>query len=254
MQNDIQTAVRVQEAPCVVFALRRESMYFRRAFRVKQHFPGAPCRAHFRSSVSQSVLMLETGLGAAAMETALHWCLSNPHFGDVVYRPRFVLSAGFSGALRPDLQVGDLLRATEILDSQGNLWPTTWPMDGAAADALPSGRLLTVSDLVSDPHQKQRLGQQSGALAADMESAVVARLCHEQGIPFGCVRVISDDGNTPLSLHLMDLLRAGGIAPWRLAWILLRRPALSVELWRLAGQTRLAAKELGDRLVRSLDR
>jgi adenosylhomocysteine nucleosidase len=240
--------------PCVVFALRRESMYFRRAFRLKQHFLGAPCRAHFRSSASQSVLMLETGLGAAAMATALRWCLKAPRFGDMPYRPRFVLSAGFSGALRPDLHVGDLIRATEVLDPQGNLWPTTWPMDGMAVDALSQGPLLTVSQLVSDPRQKRRLGRQYGALAVDMESAVVARFCHEQGIPFGCVRVISDDGNTTLSPHLVALLRAGGASPVRLASTLLRRPALTVELWRLAGKTRLAAKRLGDEVVRWLDR
>jgi nucleoside phosphorylase len=224
--------------PCVVFALRRESMYFRRDYPYQQSFPGAPCRAQFRGLPSQTVLMLETGLGAVSMESALRWCLNSPRFGSVPYRPRFLLSAGFSGALRPEQKVGDLLLATEVIDKCGNCWPAVHP------PVLPwcRGRLLTASELVGDPREKQRLGQESGAVAVDMESAIVARLCHEHGVPFACLRVISDDLNTPLSPQLLALLRQGRVSPARLAWQVARYPALIVELWRLAGQSRMAVK------------
>src|SRR5690348_6176808 len=106
--------------PCVVFALSRESMYFRRAYPYRQRFPGAPCRAQFRGIGSQSVLMLETGVGVAAMEAALHWCLREPRFGDVVYRPHLLVCVGFSGALQPGQRVGDLVLASEVVDQQGN--------------------------------------------------------------------------------------------------------------------------------------
>jgi adenosylhomocysteine nucleosidase len=227
--------------PCVVFALRRESKYFRRDFPYQQRFPGAPCRAQFRGIPSQTVLMLETGLGAASMESALRWCLNSPRFGAVPYRPRFVLSVGFSGALRPEQKVGDLVLATEVVDQSGNCWPAVHP------PPLPClrGRLLTAAELVGDPREKQRLGQETGAVAVDMESATVARLCHEHGVPFACLRVISDDLNTSLSPHLLALLRQGHVSPARLAWQVVRHPALIAELWRLAGQTRRAAKRFG---------
>lgn len=230
--------------PCIVFALRRESMAFRRAYPYQQRFPGAPCRAQFRGPSSQAVLMLETGLGAAAMESALRWCLNGPCFGDLPYRPRLVLSAGFSGALRSEQHVGDLVLATEIVDIEDNCWKIE------SLDALPTeegitqGRLLTVSELVSDPSDKQRLGEQYQALAVDMESAIAARLCAERGIPFACLRVISDDLHTPLSPRLVDILRHGRVSPWRLGAAVLRHPRLIVELMRLAVQTRQAAQRL----------
>ncbi len=230
--------------PCLVFALRRESMYFRRAYPYQQSFSGAPCRAEFRGPPSQTVLMLETGLGARAMENALRWCLATPRFGDVPYRPRLVLSAGFSGALRPEQRVGDLILATEILDQRGNCWPVAPAAAFADGPSFSSGRLLTASELIGDPQWKQRLGWEYQALAVDMETAVVAHLCHEHGIPFACVRVISDDLNTSLSPHLVDLLRRGRVSPVRLAGAVFRHPALLAELWRLAGQTRGAAKQL----------
>jgi adenosylhomocysteine nucleosidase len=238
--------------PCIVFALRRESMYFRRRFSFRQRFFGAPCPAEFRGSASRSVLMLETGLGAAAMEKALRWCLNAPRFGAATYRPRFVLSAGFSGALQAGQRVGDLILATEIVDEEGYRWlPRSHaPRGNARPDAprrvpsLATGRLLTVPVLVGDPREKQRLGERYQALAVDMETAVVARLCQEHDTPLLCLRVISDDLNTPLSPHLVELLRRGRVTPPRLAWTLLRHPSLIRELGRLAGQTRFAARQL----------
>jgi nucleoside phosphorylase len=263
--------------PCVVFALRRESMYFRRCFSFRQRFPGAPCPAEFRGSASRSVLMLETGVGAAAMEKALHWCLNAPRFDGTPYRPRFVLSIGFSGALQVGQRVGDLILATEIIDLQRSCWltycprsqallgnarwrssasrpaprqdgkqsfPTRVPKQSLGTREVRTGRLLTVPELVGDPREKQRLGERYKALAVDMETAVVARLCQEHDTPLLCLRVISDDLNAPLSPHLVELLRRGRVAPPRLVGTILRHPSLIRELWRLAGQTRFAARQL----------
>ncbi|HZV04061.1 MAG TPA: hypothetical protein VE999_03135 [Gemmataceae bacterium] len=255
-------------APCVVFALRRESMYFRRAYRFQKRFPGAPCRAQIRGRfagrcrepsgtvgpasragpTAESVLMLETGVGADAMEAALRWCLSGPCCGDVPYRPRFVLSVGFSGALQPEQRVGDLVLASEVVDTEGNTWPTFCP-EALADRNLPAGRVLTMPELVGDPHEKQRLGKQYQAVAVDMESAVAARLCAQHQVPFACLRVISDDWETSLSSHLIDLLRQGRVSIPRLAAKVLRHPKLIGELWRLASQTRLAARLLAEPLA-----
>jgi adenosylhomocysteine nucleosidase len=233
--------------PCVVFALRRESLFFRREFRPQQRFPGAPCRARLCGPSWLTVLVLETGLGPAATEAALGWVLSEPRLGGVPYRPALVLSAGFSGALSPDLAVGDLVLADEVADTAGGRWPATWPGPLPAGEWRPPlrrGRLLTASALAGDPEEKRRLGARHEALAVDMETAVVARLCQRHGVPFGCLRTISDGQATPLAPGLVDVLRRGRVAPWRLAGALLRRPALLTELWRLAEQTRRAARQL----------
>jgi adenosylhomocysteine nucleosidase len=233
--------------PCVVFALRREAAPFLRTFPPQQRFPGAPCRARFCGPSWLTVLVLETGLGPAAVEAALTWALGSPLFGNVPYRPKLVLSAGFSGALRPGLRVGDLVLATEVNDTEGNRWPATWPGElppGPWRPTITRGRLLTATALVGDPAEKQALGERHDALAVDMESAAVARLCHKREVPFGCLRAISDDWDTPLSPRLVGLLQGGRVAPLRLAAALARRPALASELWLLARHTRAAARQL----------
>lgn len=236
-------ADRILTDPCVLFALRRESMYFRRSFPFQQRFPSAPCPARFHGTPAQRVLMLETGMGAAAMETALRWCLQEPRLGAAIYRPRFIISAGFSGALQADQHVGDLILATEIVDERANCWPMHAP-EAWTTENCRRGRLLTASELVADPNEKRRLGEHYDAVAVDMETAIIARLCQEHSLPLICLRVISDDVRTPLSPQLAELLRGGRVSPSRLGWTILRRPALIAELCRLARQTRKAARRL----------
>jgi adenosylhomocysteine nucleosidase len=234
--------------PCVLFALRRESQPFLREFRPHQRFPGAPCRARFCGPAWLTVLVLETGVGTAATERALDWLLGNPVLGNVPYRPRLVLSAGFSGALDDSRKVGDVVLATEVVDSAGSSTPTTWPGElppGEWRPPLHAGRILTVPHLVSTPEEKRFLGQEHGAVAVDMEAAVVARSCSRAGVPFGCVRAISDDWHSPLSPALVDCLTGGRVSALRLLKALVRSPGMAVELARLARQTRIAAQQLG---------
>ena len=234
--------------PCVVFALRREAMYFRKHFEPEQRLPGAPCWAAFCGPEWLQVVVLETGVGGSAMETALQWLLAKPLFGNVPLQPKLVLSAGFSGALRAGQRVGDLVLATEVVDHHGTSWATTWPGALPSGNWRPSmerGRILTMPALIADPAMKKSLGERFDALAVDMESATLARLCHKHNLPFGCLRAISDDLDTPLSPHLVSLMRRGRVSPGRLALALLRHPFLAGELWGLAGATRTATRQLG---------
>jgi adenosylhomocysteine nucleosidase len=229
--------------PCLLFALRREAMSVRKLARPLRRLAGAPCLAYFADGLATRVLIVETGVGPEAMERALD---SLDQLG-VPYRPRFVLSAGFSGALRPELHVGDLVLAEEVVDEQGGRWPVPWPAGPVqfSQEVIPRrGRIVTTPILLGDPEQKRRLGEQHDALAVDMETACVARWCQQRQVPFGCLRVISDDWQTPLSPHLVDLLRDGRVSPLRLLVAIVRRPRLIGELWRLAGHTRSAAHRL----------
>jgi hypothetical protein len=162
-----------------------------------------------------------------------------------------VLSAGFAGALRKPYLVGDILLATEVADTEGNVWPATWPAElpgGPWEPPLRRGRLLTVAHMVSEPQVKRELGERYGAAAVDMETAAVARACSRAGVPFGCVRAISDDVDTRLSPRLAALLAGGRVSVLRLLGQVVRAPWLVRELWQLARQTRFAARQLGQAL------
>jgi adenosylhomocysteine nucleosidase len=216
-------------------------MFFRRTLPRRRAFLGAPAPAVFHGDGSRIVLVVETGVGAAAMEKAMSWLLAGPPLDGGAFRPSLVLSAGFSGAVVPGLSVGDLILAEDLAGVDGVSWPATWPK---GSTSFRRGRLLTASSLVSRPEEKRRLGEESGAIAVDMESAVAARLCSAAGLPFGCLRAISDDVDTPMSEALLAVLAGGRVKAGRLTMAILRRPWLIAELLRLAIHTRHAAKRL----------
>jgi Phosphorylase superfamily len=213
--------------PCLIFALRREARAFLQEFRPQQRFPGAPCRARFCGPEWLTVLVLETGIGRKPTEEALRWLFSRPTLVNVPYKPKVMISCGFAGALQSELQVGDLVLATEVMDTEGHSWPVPWPGDLPPGDWQPPlkrGRLLTAAQLVTDPAHKQELGQSHQALAVDMESAIVASICSRQEIPFGCLRAISDRVDTAMSPQLISVLSGAGVSGLRLAALLARHP------------------------------
>jgi adenosylhomocysteine nucleosidase len=236
--------------PCVVFALAREAMAFWKVFPVRRRVWQAPCPAWIAGPPRRAMLVLEAGLGRSAMESAVTWTLKRPDWGDGPYNPPFLVLAGFSGALKAGREVGSLVLATKVLDEHGGAWPANWP--AGAAPGFERGPIVTADALVFDPARKVETGNRYGALAVDMESATAARLCYDCGVPFGCLRAVSDDVDSQLSPTLVGLLRAGRPSFPGLLAAVIGRPAIVGELWRLARSTRLAARHLAAALDRLL--
>jgi adenosylhomocysteine nucleosidase len=234
--------------PCLLFALGRESQFLRRAGGCRR-LRGLPFPTWLYRRSGRAVLVLEGGIGPSLAEASLSWLLSQPLIQGVPYRPRFLIAAGFSGALRDGLAVGDVILASEIVDVAGHCWAATWPEEPQENSFTRRARMLCSSHLIGDPAEKRRLGEEHGAWAVDMETATSARICASHGIPFGCVRAISDDVDTSLSPRLVSLLSVGRASPLRIVAALASSPSLGAELWRLAKQTRQA----GERLARALE-
>jgi adenosylhomocysteine nucleosidase len=185
------------------------------------------------------ITVLETGVGAARAAEATRWLLDT-------HPPRLVVACGFAGALSSTLNVGDVLLASEVVEPDDELhWRTAVPTEFGD---LPVGRLVTVSQLVGRPSDKRSLARQTGAVAVDMESAAIAKVCQERRVPCAVVRAISDSFDTELSPRLVALLAAGRVVPWKVLAAVARSPGLIGELYGLARGTRLASQRLADAL------
>jgi adenosylhomocysteine nucleosidase len=226
---------------CIVVAVHRETLGLRRRLLPWRRLSAFPFPAWVIGP--DSALVVQSGVGVTAATRALSGLLDTGWRGAVV-------SAGFCGALVPDLQVGDLVRATEVLDTDGSLWTTTWPAGATVVARV--GRVLTARELVGEPSVKKALGQCHDALAVEMEAAALAGLCVPRGLPFTCLRVVSDGLEDALSTDLVGLLGGGQVRFKRLTAALLRRPMLATELWRLGRVTRAGAERLGQALVELL--
>lgn len=94
-------------------------------------------------------------------------------------QPDWVINAGFSAGLHPELKLGEVFVSEEF-----GAWGTVAGM-------------RMVDRILESEADKEAVFRESGAWLADMESEAVREICVQRNIRFGAIRVVSDDANTP---------------------------------------------------------
>lgn len=148
-----------------------------------------------------------------------------------------LISAGFAGALAPELRVGDL-----VLDTEVARWKAL-----AERRRIVVGRVATVDHVVRTVAERRQLAARTGALAVDMESAAVAEVARRHGLPWAAVRAVTDTAERDLVLDWNRCLRRnGGVGLLSLAGQLLRKPQGVAEIRQLWYASRVASRSLGN--------
>jgi adenosylhomocysteine nucleosidase len=94
-----------------------------------------------------------------------------------------VVSAGFAGALTPDILVGQVLRPSTLVDARTGERFSIAEGDGSCCVTLP---------VVAGKEEKSRLAATYQAQLVEMEAASLARVCSAQELPFYAFKAISD--------------------------------------------------------------
>jgi len=193
--------------------------------------PGAECRT------------IHTGMGAAAVDRTIPALL-----GSTV---RGLLSVGTAGALATETPAGTLLLPHRITDRDNGCvevdpgWHDAvlrW-LHGQVSPCTDD--LLSEDRLIPSPADKSRARARSGAVAADMESAALARLASRHGIPFLVFRVVADTAADTLPAAVVGAVTAAGhFSMAALGTGLLARPGDVPGLVMLAARFRRAAAVL----------
>jgi adenosylhomocysteine nucleosidase len=107
-----------------------------------------------------------------------------------------LVSFGIAGALKPGLRAGDIILSTEVVD-EDKRWLTSdsiRPRISQLAEEIGAieGPVLGAQMVVATKTDKRRAWKETGALAVDLESVVVARAAAALGIPFVVLRAIAD--------------------------------------------------------------
>jgi adenosylhomocysteine nucleosidase len=186
------------------------------------------------------VALIVTGMGRAAARRGVQLLLDG-------HRPRWVISAGFAGALDPDLARYEIVLADEVLDLDGRRLGIDLGVPSRhGGSRVRAGRLLTVDRIIRTAAEKAELRRRFQADVVDMETAAVAAVCAERAIRFLSIRIVSDQAQTDLPPEVVALLtRSGGYrvgAALRAVW---NRPASLKDLWALHEH----AQEAADRLA-----
>jgi adenosylhomocysteine nucleosidase len=156
-----------------------------------------------------------------------------------------VFSIGWAGALRPEIAPGTAHNVAGVIDVRTG---ERFNCDAGAGELW-----LLTSPKVANFAEKRRLASAYNADLVDMEAAAIARLAAMRGIPFYCIKGVSDgftdrlpDFNRFLSpggqFHLARFVLFALLRPWR--W-----PALI----RMGENSKRAAQSIAESLIDFLD-
>lgn len=149
------------------------------------------------------------------------------------FAPRRMVFTGVAGGLAPGVQVGDVVVSTALLQHDMDASPlfprheiplygrSRFEADAALADALVEaarqamgaarvhqGLLVSGDRFVCSAQESLELqAALPSALAVDMESAAVAQVCYDYGLPFAAVRSISDRADDTAHLDFQAFVR-----------------------------------------------
>ena len=233
----------------IFVATRWELQAVRRALPTNHIVTIAGSRCHIGQQGGRIYWLIQTGVGPTAARSVAGRVLQAQPMS-------LVMSTGFACALVP-AQVGDLIVGTSVFSVQAD---ETWKVEGdcVLCDAVARPGLLTVArdaglvtrigtvvsseTVVWQAEEKRRLQRMTDATGLDMESAALAEIAQERGLPMVIVRTVSDLADEDLPLDFNLFLRPTGWIKGMQALIV--HPSSLVGLNRLRKQSRVAADRL----------
>ncbi len=193
----VNKAYKQDNPPCVIFPMGMEAYQFLRRLEIRKsrRFGKASVREAFFEGAL--ITVVRCGVGPLRASRALDF---------LEFPPSLILCAGAAGALIPNMNVGDIVLASQSIfkdEPQNSI-----PCDSYLLDTLKDvcvklritahiGKFVTSANPVFPRSDRLSLNASTGAVAVDMETHAIALKAHEMGIPFCAVRVITDDINTP---------------------------------------------------------
>lgn len=219
----------------VTFALPAESSAFVRLLKsIKRD--GAILRGTLENRTPE-VCVLHTGVGASKCEERVGNFLRDE-------RPQLLIASGFCGGTSDELRPGDLV----IADNASEL-----RLFMKARATLPNARIGKIhsADRIIDPAaDRYAIGREHGAVAVDMETETIERLCAAESIPILALRVVSDSPAAPFPAPpnvLFDTEKQRTDFS-RLLGYIARNPASALSLAQFSNQIARAKTKLADGL------
>ena len=137
-----------------------------------------------------------------------------------VNSPDIMINVGVAGGLSEEFKIGDIAVADSVVEHDMDTSPigdpvglisginlVNIPCDKKLADLMEQavskvgtitskrGVIASGDQFISKQEQRDRIKDNFGAIAAEMEGASIGHVCYMNGVPFGVLRAISDGAN-----------------------------------------------------------
>ena len=189
----------------------------------------------------RDVVALVTGMGTALATAGARRLL------DAV-TPSLVVVVGITGAVEDETPIGTVVTPALVIDHATGREHLHRPLGGGAGDGA-----MWTTDVITTAAELPAL-RARGVVCLDMETAAIAHLCEERGVPWTVVRAISDratDGS--VDDEVFHLSRQDGRPdPRAVARYLLRHPGRIRGLVRMGRGAKLATERAADAALAAL--
>ena len=182
------------------------------------------------------LVLAANGAGAQRAASAVEAALES-------FPAEAIVSTGFCGALAPELEIAEVVVGSAI-SAGSRTFPALHP---ASRRQHRIGVVCSIDHVAQTAEEKRRLHSGGGSVV-EMEAGGVAQQAATRGVPFYCVRVVTDLADEDMANDFNRALRPDGhfgtieILRGALCHPLVRMP----ELLRLRNRCALAARVLGD--------
>lgn len=182
-------------------------------------------------------------LAAQAVRVAIEH-LDSEHSGSKV---RAVFSIGLCGGLNPAFLDAQLIAASSVSDVTGREMYSAEPFQ--TNQFIKAGLVFSGDRVICTVEEKQSLRQLGGDVV-EMEAAGVASQAKAFGVPFYCVKAVSDRADESLSFDMNEMRTSEGrFSRGRIIRYALTHPWVLPGLFRLKRRSEQASEALGDFLV-----
>jgi adenosylhomocysteine nucleosidase len=240
----------------LIAAMPQESEALLRCIKEWRRTALGPFRGARFQVMDRNCLLVTSGMGIKRAMDATRALLAGSS-------PHLLVSFGIAGAVNDDLRIGDVIVPgnTCLLDkglpgqlrSLASLSEEAW--EAAAQVLQPDGARLVPGTAITTRGSQvilQRLEEMSNPIL-EMETAGIAQVAAEFGIPLVSIRSISDGPQAPIPLDLEaildenDTFRIG-----RMLMMVLRRPQIILQSRQMMQNSRKAADHAARALVAAL--
>ncbi len=147
------------------------------------------------------------------------------------YKPEIIINTGVSAGIFGETKIGDVIIGKTVVQYDMDtsfLGDRVGMISGIDLVHIPCGKktaarldevmkhmnvnhklgtIATGDKFISDSNEIKRINHLFGAIAFDMESAAVGQVCYVNGIEYGIIRSISDNGNEDAGMDFMQFAK-----------------------------------------------
>jgi nucleoside phosphorylase len=190
------------------------------------------------------VVAIVTGMGSKLATDGIERLLDAVHVDRVVV-------VGITGAVENVTPIGTLVLPEAVVDGATGAEHRPAPL----GEGTVQGKMWTTDTLITDADVIAGL-RAKGVISLDMETAAIAEVCEQRGVPWSVFRVISDratDGSIDEEVfHLSN--QDGSANPAAVARYFLTHPGKIPQMAKLARGAKLATTTAADAAIRACSR